>query len=85
MQEYNKEKHLKDLEYFKENQNELCKKYKGLVLLLQNAVVVNAFNSLREASDKGKEMFGYGNYSIQPCIEGEQAYSMECYSPRIRF
>ncbi|GBU23876.1 hypothetical protein R83H12_02010 [Fibrobacteria bacterium R8-3-H12] len=85
MQKYDKEEHLRDLEYFKENQNELCKKYRGLVLLLQNAAVVNAFNTLREASDKGKEMFGYGNYSIQPCIYGEQAYSMKCYSPRIKF
>jgi len=85
MQKYSKEKHLRDLEYFKKNQNELCKKYRGLVLLLQNATVINAFNTLREASDKGKEMFGYGNYSIQPCIEGEQAYSMKCYSPRIKF
>jgi hypothetical protein len=85
MQKYDKERHLKDLEYFKANQNELCNKYGGLVLLLQNATVINAFNSLREASDKGKELFGYGNYSIQPCVEGEYAYSMECYSPRIRF
>jgi len=85
MQEYDRKKHLKDLKYFMKNQNELCNKYGGLVLLLRNATVVNAFNSLREASDKGKEMFGYGNYSIQPCIEGEEAYSMECYSPRIKF
>jgi len=82
---YDREQHLKDLKYFMANQNELCIKYRGLVLLLQNATVVNAFNSPREASDKGKEMFGYGNYSIQPCIEGEQAYSMKCYSPRIKF
>jgi len=85
MQKYDREKHLKDLAYFMENQDELCNKYGGLVLLLQDAAVVSAFNSPREASDKGKELFGYGNYSIQPCVEGEQAYTMKCYSPRIRF
>jgi len=85
MPKYDREKHLKDLEFFMANQSQLCNKYSGLVLLLQNAEVVNAFNSPREASDKGKELFGYGNYSIQPCIEGEQAYSMKCYSPRIKF
>jgi len=85
MLKYDKERHLKDLEYFRANQNELCNKYRGLVLLLQNATVINAFNTLREASDKGKELFGYGNYSIQPCVEGEEAYSMECYSPMVRF
>jgi hypothetical protein len=57
----------------------------GLSCFCRMHTVINAFNSLREASDKGKELFGYGNYSIQPCVEGKQAYSMECYSPRIRF
>jgi hypothetical protein len=37
MRKYDKEKYLKDLEYFKVNQNELCNKYGGLVLLLQDA------------------------------------------------
>ena len=46
MQGYDKEKHLKDLEYFMINQNELCNKYRGLVPLLQNATVINAFNIL---------------------------------------
>jgi len=85
MQKYTKKKHLKDLKYFIANQNELCEKYGGLFLLLHNATVINTFKSPREASNKGKELFGYGNYSIQQCIEGEQAYSMECYSPRIKF
>jgi len=85
MREYDKERHVRDLEYFRANQNELCDKYGGLVLLLRNAAVISAFDTPREASDKGKELFGYGNYSIQPCVEGESAYSMKCYSPRIGF
>ena len=66
--------HEDDLEFFKENQEELVRKYDGNQLVIHERDVVAAFDTVSEAFDYGCKIFGSGNFSIQRCVSGEGAY-----------
>ncbi|MDR2592015.1 MAG: hypothetical protein LBC59_04330 [Chitinispirillales bacterium] len=68
--------HESALNYFIEHQEELCEKYNGKELLMCGACVVGAFDTLHEAADEGRKRFGSGNFSVQKCIPGEEAYTV---------
>lgn len=63
------------LDYFIANQDELVAKYNGKCLLLHGACVVGAFDSMNEADLEGIRRFGDGNFSLQNCVPGKEAYS----------
>lgn len=69
--------HDEDLEYFKENQDELVGKYDGKQLVIRKCDVVAAFDTVGEAFDFGCKTYGAGNFSIQHCVAGESAYTCE--------
>ena len=69
--------HDDDLEYFKENQEELVKKFDGKQLVIHERDVVAAFDTVGEAFDFGCKTYGAGNFSIQRCVAGESAYTCE--------
>ena len=68
--------HEADLEYFKRNQTEFVKKYNGLELVIKDCNLINAFDSLGDAYDYGCRFLGAGNFTIQHCIPGEEAYTI---------
>lgn len=68
--------HDEDLEYFKENQDELVGKYDGKQLVFHERDVVAAFDTVGEAFDFGCKTYGAGNFSIQLCVAGESAYTV---------
>lgn len=63
------------LEYFIAHQSELVEKYNGKCLLLRGAEVVGAFDSMNEADHEGIRLFGDGNFSLQNCVPGNEAYT----------
>ena len=65
------------LEHFIKHQDELCKKYNGKELLMHGAEVVGAFDALEDAWEEGCRLFGAGNFSLQTCIPGKEAYTVE--------
>lgn len=69
--------HDEDLEYFKENQDELVGKYDGKQLVIHEREVVAAFDTVGDAFDFGCKTYGAGNFSIQRCVAGESAYTCE--------
>ena len=69
--------HRLALDYFIKHQKELCKKYKGKELLMRGAKVIGAYNSFHEAATEGRRLFGSGNFSVQECIPGEDAYTVD--------
>jgi len=68
--------HESALNYFIEHQEELCEKYNGKELLMRGASVVGAFDTLHDAAEEGRKLFGSGNFSVQKCISGEEAYTV---------
>lgn len=67
--------HGDDLEFFKANQDDLVKKYDGKQLVIHRCEVVAAFDTVGEAFDFGCKTYGAGNFSLQDCIPGEEAYT----------
>ena len=63
------------LDYFIEHQNELVEKYNGKCLLMRGAEVVGAFDSMNDADIEGVRLFGDGNFSLQNCVPGKEAYT----------
>jgi len=72
------------LDYFIEHQKELCEKYNGKELLMRGAEVVGAFDTFSDALDEGNSLFGPGNFSVQECIPGEEAYMTYLYKTQVR-
>jgi hypothetical protein len=68
--------HESALNYFIEHQEELCGEYNGKELLMHGAYVVGAFDTLHAAAEEGRKQFGSGNFSVQRCIPGEEAYTV---------
>jgi len=71
--------HKVALDFFIEHQEELVAKYNGKQLLMHGAEVVEAFDDLGTAYDAGLKRFGAGNFSLQKCIPGEEAYTAYIY------
>ncbi|MCL2282724.1 MAG: hypothetical protein FWC26_05340 [Fibromonadales bacterium] len=69
--------HKLALNYFIKCQKELCKKYNGKELLMHGAKVIGAYDSFHEAAANGRRLFGSGNFSVQECIPGEEAYTVD--------
>lgn len=67
------------LDFFIEHQEELVAKYNGKQLLMHGAEVVEAFDDLETAYNAGLKLFGAGNFSLQKCIPGEEAYTAYIY------
>lgn len=66
----------RELEYFKENQNELCSKYPGKTLVIIGKDVVGVFNNPLEAYCQTQKKYKLGTFMIQPCIIGTDAYTI---------
>lgn len=67
--------HAIALEAFKKRQDELVEKYCGKELLFHGDELVGAYDSVGEAYSEGVGRFGEGNFSLQTCIPGEDAYT----------
>lgn len=62
-------------QYYLDNQDELVKRYNGKYLIIFNNEVVSAFNSEDEAYMYAKDKYGLGNFLLQLCTKGPEAYS----------
>jgi len=44
---------------------------------MRGAKVIGAYNSFHEAAAEGRRLFGSSNFSVQECIPGEDAYTVD--------
>ena len=73
----------KEYDWYIQNQDELLKKYEGFYLVINYKDVADFFQTFGEAYDYGVEKFGLGNFLIQHCVRGSEAYS-RIISPRVQ-
>lgn len=73
-----------EFKYYLEHQSELLKKYNGKYLMIIKNQVVGAFNTMSEAYYQGKKQYGLGNFLVQLCTPGEEAYTVT-YHSRVSF
>ncbi len=68
-----------DFRWFKEHQDELVEQYDGKTLAIRNCVVLGAHDSLEDAVDNTP--LPLGEYMVQLCIPGKEAYTVRIHTP----
>lgn len=70
----------KELQFFKEHQLELVKKYEGKFLVIKNQNVTGVFNTEIEAYNESQKKFELGTFLIQQCLPGKDSFSQTYHS-----
>lgn len=77
---------IKDLfQYYLRNQDQLLKEYNGKYLVITKDGVAGSYDSEVDGYYAAKEQFGLGNFIIQLCTPGDEAYSQQFFSPIVAF
>ena len=74
----------KEFNYFIDNQDKLVNLYNGKYLVIKGETVVGVFNTEIEAYLDAVNKFGLGNFLIQKCAPGKEAYTQTFHS-RVAF
>lgn len=74
----------KDFQYYLDNQNELVKKYSGRYLVIKDCKVVGDYSAEGDAYFDSVEKYGLGNFLIQYCTSGTDAYT-QTFTSRVTF
>ena len=77
---------IQDLfEYCLDNQDELVKKYEGKYLVITAEGVQGAYDTLESGYDTALKTYGKGNFMLQLCTKGEDAYTQRFFTSRVAF
>lgn len=71
--------------YYLEHQDELVKQYAGKYLIITAEGVKGAYDSMKEGYDSALNTYGKGNFMLQLCTEGDEAYSQRFFTSRVAF
>ena len=66
----------KNFKYYLDHQGELLPRYNGQVVMIVDEKVVGAYATEPEAYYAGKQKYCLGNFLIQLCTPGENAYTI---------
>jgi len=75
---------IQNFYYYLANQEELVKQYNGKHLVISNKNVCYSSASQSDAMNEGIKRYGLGNFIVQLCTPGEEAYSAKCYTPGVK-
>ena len=74
----------KQLDYFKQNQQSLVKRYEGKFLVIKDEAVQGVYDSEIDAYSDAKQKFELGTFLIQHCLPGEESYT-QTFQSRVIF
>jgi len=74
----------KNLYYFIENQDILCSQYIGKYLLIYHQKVDSVYNTLKDAYMDAISKYTPGEFTLQHCIPGPEAYTIKLRPRYIR-
>jgi hypothetical protein len=75
---------LDDFQYYLEHQDELVARYDGKFIVIQNGVVLGAYESQREAIVQTSKTHELGTFLVQLVGPGKSAYQQTFHS-RLKF
>ncbi len=70
----------KEFKYYLDQQDELVKKYNGYTLVIIGEEVVDAYKNDEEAYFESEKKYGLGNFLLQRCTPGDEAYTATFHS-----
>lgn len=77
---------IRDLfNYYISHQQELVEKFNGKHVVVTKDGVNEAYDTEVEAYYSSVQKYGLGNFLIQLCTPGDEAYTQNFYSPRATF
>lgn len=71
--------------WYLSNQDELVKQYNGKYLVIKDNQVVDAYDDENTAYFEAEAKYGLGNFILQLCTPGDEAYTIHMYTPRFAF
>jgi len=71
--------------FYLDNQTELVERYRGKYIVITKDGVVGAYDSEPQGYYESVKQYGLGNFMIQLCTPGDEAYSQHYYSPAVSF
>jgi hypothetical protein len=74
-----------EFKYFIQNQDELVKNYNGKILVLRGSSVDSVFSTHIDAYEYAKKKYGQGNFMLQTCEPGPEAYTVTLSSNIIQW
>ncbi len=72
-----------ELDYFITNQKKLAEKYIGKVLVIKGQKVIGVYESALEAYVEAQKKYRLGEFLIQPCEPGPEAFTVTISSQEI--
>ena len=72
-------------QWYLDHQNELVEKYNGKYLVILENKEVIPYDDEISAYFDAAEKYGLGNFMLQLCTPGEDAYTIHMYTPRFAF
>lgn len=70
--------------YYLNHQDVLVEKYNGKYIVIINNAVVGAYDSEADAYFEAEHKYGLGNFLIQYCSKGDEAYT-QTFTTRVIF
>lgn len=72
-------------QWYLDNQEELVKEYNGKHLVILENKEVIPYDDENTAYFDAEAKYGLGNFILQLCTPGKDAYTIEMYTPRYSF
>lgn len=70
--------------YYLNHQDDLVEEYNGKYIVIVNNEVVNAYDTEIDAYFDAESKYGLGNFLIQYCSKGDEAYT-QTFTTRVTF
>lgn len=71
-------------QYYLDHQVEFVREYNGKYLVIKDNSIAGVYDSQEEAYYEAERKYGLGNFIIQLCTEGDDAYTQH-YTSRVVF
>lgn len=71
-------------QYYLDHQVEFVREYNGKYLVIKDNAIAGVYDSQEEAYYEAEHKYGLGNFIIQLCTEGDDAYTQH-YTSRVVF